>query len=198
MPSGCPSDMVPMDWYTAARTIDQNRATNEALQSSYQTLSVAPTQTRPSTFNTVWFQALEQSTNHQHAPTPRNRVLMDIDTSWKTQLLPFSCYQCGKAGHKAPDCPTWFNIWELSIGNLQTYLEDCLVELYAKHLEPAAEVEEQDFSHCNEWTACPFCHTTIVVLFYLHALDVETKLKQRESLGKLKFNGRKLSPMGLY
>jgi len=30
MPSGRPSDMVPMDWYTAARTIDQNRATNEA------------------------------------------------------------------------------------------------------------------------------------------------------------------------
>jgi len=30
MPSGCPSDMVPMDWYTAARTIDQNQATNEA------------------------------------------------------------------------------------------------------------------------------------------------------------------------
>jgi len=30
MPSGCPSDMVPTDWYTAARTIDQNQATNEA------------------------------------------------------------------------------------------------------------------------------------------------------------------------
>ena len=24
MPSGCPSDMVPTDWYTAARTIHQN------------------------------------------------------------------------------------------------------------------------------------------------------------------------------
>jgi len=40
MPSGCPwffvvdffilMWMVPTDWYTAARTIDQNRATNEA------------------------------------------------------------------------------------------------------------------------------------------------------------------------
>ena len=30
MPSGRPSDMVPTDWYTVARTIDQNRATNEA------------------------------------------------------------------------------------------------------------------------------------------------------------------------
>ena len=30
MPSGRPSDMFPTDWYTAARTIDQNRATNEA------------------------------------------------------------------------------------------------------------------------------------------------------------------------
>ena len=53
MPSGHPSDMVPTDWYTAARTIDQNRATNGAFRSSYQTPSVAPTQSRPSTFNTV-------------------------------------------------------------------------------------------------------------------------------------------------
>jgi len=81
MPSGHPSDMVPTDWYTAARTIDQNRATNEAFQSSYQTLSVAPTLSCPATFNAVRFQALERSTNHQHAPTPGNPVLMDIDAS---------------------------------------------------------------------------------------------------------------------
>jgi len=75
---------------------------------------------------------------------------MDIDASQKTQLLLFSCYRCRKAGHKAPDCPTQFDIQELSIDNLQTYLEDCLAELDVKHLEPAAEVEEQDFSHRNE------------------------------------------------
>ena len=109
MPSGRPSDMVPTDWYTAARTIDQNRATNEAFRSSYRTLSVAPTLSRPATFNTVQFQALEQSPNHQHAPTPGNPVPMDIDASRKTQPLPFSCYRCRKAGHKAPDCPTQFD-----------------------------------------------------------------------------------------
>jgi len=75
---------------------------------------------------------------------------MDIDASWKTQLLPFSCYRCGKAGHKAPDCPTRFDIRELSIDDLQTYLEDRLAELDVKHPEPAAEVEEQDFSHRNK------------------------------------------------
>jgi len=75
---------------------------------------------------------------------------MDIDASWKTQPLPFSCYQCRKAGHKTPDCPTRFDIRELSIDDLQTYLEDRLVELDAKHLELTAEVEEQDFSCCNE------------------------------------------------
>jgi len=75
---------------------------------------------------------------------------MDIDASWTMQPLPLSCYQCGKAGHKAPNCPTRFDIRELSIDDLQTYLEDRLAELDAKHPEPAAEVEEQDFSHRNE------------------------------------------------
>jgi len=110
MPSRRPSDMVPTDWYTAARTIDQNRVTKEAFRSSYRTLSVAPTLSRPATFNTIRFQALEWSANHQHAPTPRNLVPMDIDASRKTQLLLFSCSRCGKAGHKAPDCPTRFDI----------------------------------------------------------------------------------------
>jgi len=75
---------------------------------------------------------------------------MDIDASWKMQLLPFSCYRCRKAGHKAPNCPTRFNIQEFCIDDLQTYLEDRLAELDVKHLEPSAEVEEQDFSHRNE------------------------------------------------
>jgi len=38
----------------------------------------------------------------------------------------------------------------LSIDNLQTYLEDRLAELDAKHPEPTAEVEEQDFSRHNK------------------------------------------------
>ena len=124
IPSGRPSNMVPTDWYTADRTIDQNRATNEAFKSSYQTPSVALTPSRPATFNIIQFQTLERSANHQHTRTPRNPVPMDIDASWKTQPLLFSCYWCGKAGQKAPDCPTWFDIWELSIDDLQTYPED--------------------------------------------------------------------------
>jgi len=49
MPSGRPSNMVSTDWYTADRTIDQNRATNEAFWSSYWTPSVAPTPSHPAT-----------------------------------------------------------------------------------------------------------------------------------------------------
>jgi len=88
--------------------------------------------------------------NHQHTPTPRNPVLMGIDASQKMQPLPFSCYECRNAGHKAPDCPTRINIQELSIDDLQTYLKDRLVELDVKHPEPTAEVEEQHSSHRNE------------------------------------------------
>jgi len=36
MPSGHPSDMVPMDWYTAARTIDQNRMKPSSLPTKLQ------------------------------------------------------------------------------------------------------------------------------------------------------------------
>ena len=75
---------------------------------------------------------------------------MDIDASRKTQLLPFSCYWRGKLGHKAPDCPTRFDIRELSIDDLQRYLGDRLAELDAKLLEPSAETEEQDFVRHNE------------------------------------------------
>ena len=83
---------------------------------------------------------------------------MDIDASQKTQPLLFLCYQCGKAGHKAPDCPTRFDIQELSIDDLQTYLEDRLAELNAKYLEPTAEVEEQDFP-----VATSEQHTLVVI-----------------------------------
>jgi len=49
MPFGRPSNMVPMDWYTAAWTIDQNQATNEAFRSSYRTPSIASTPSCPAT-----------------------------------------------------------------------------------------------------------------------------------------------------
>ena len=144
MTSGRPSDMVPTQWYSAARTIDQNQATNEAFRSSYRTPSTAPTQNRLTTFSTTRFPAPERNTHFQRTPTPGNPVPMDIDAGRKTQSLPFSCYRCGKAGHKAPDCPTQFDIRTLSIDELQSHLEDRLAELDAKHPEPPAEVEQQE------------------------------------------------------
>ena len=37
MTNGCPSDTAPTAWYEAARNIDQNRAFNEAFQSTHHT-----------------------------------------------------------------------------------------------------------------------------------------------------------------
>ena len=48
MTSGRPSDKIPSLWYNAARTLDQNRATNDAFRSSYRlpNSGYIPTQAR--------------------------------------------------------------------------------------------------------------------------------------------------------
>src|SRR5277367_8961 len=47
MTSRRPSDIVPGEWYKAAKSIDQNRATNEAFRSSYRSLTFIPSQPSP-------------------------------------------------------------------------------------------------------------------------------------------------------
>ena len=103
---------------------------------------------------------------------------MDIDASQKMQPLPFSCYRCGKAWHKAADCPTRFDIRELSIDDLQPYLEDHLAELNVnlhKHgfcdfcllfqhkslFSCAASFRFSNYDVCTCWVSCCRCHRSL-------------------------------------
>ena len=44
---------------------------------------------------------------------------MDIDAGRKKSPLLLTCYRCYKTRHKAPDCPSRFNIRELTLEELQ-------------------------------------------------------------------------------
>ena len=73
MAYGHPSNTSPENWYEAARTIDQNRAANEAFKMAYQTpTSITTRPTQPSLFQ------LPSPVVHIN-PTPGNSALMDID-----------------------------------------------------------------------------------------------------------------------
>src|SRR5271156_1527931 len=152
MTSGRPSDMELSDWYKAAKTVDQNRATNEAFRSSYHIPSFTPShsQPRPSTPGIIC-PYIHAHTN----PSPGNPVPMDIDAARKKASLPITCYRCGKPGHKYSECNLHFDIRTLSVEELETYLEDRLAKLDAvpeeKEIVPEEKkVDLQDFAARNE------------------------------------------------
>ena len=151
MASGRPSDTDPDNWYSLARTVDQNRATNEAFRSSYSRSQVPPlprqsgfVPTRPSA-----------TTSHAHiTPTPGNPVPMDIGTGRSRERPPLACYSCGKLGHKKGDpmCPLKYDVRAMDAEELQTCLEDALAKLDVvlpeSHITaegPGMYVKEEDF-----------------------------------------------------
>jgi hypothetical protein len=150
MASGRPSNEEPTDWYEAARTLDQNQATNEAFRSAYRLPNPISSQPRPVV------PGLLCPPVHAHTrPSPGNPVPMDIDAARKKASLPIACYRCGKPGHKTPECDLRFDVRALTIDELQGYLEDRLAKLDVAPSEEEVEEEEeksdqQDFAPRNE------------------------------------------------
>jgi hypothetical protein len=151
MASGRPSDMSPEQWYEMARTIDQNRATNEAFQSAYRGL--APTSSRSVGIPLAQpiLPAFPQKYAHV-TPTPGNPVPMDIDASRRKALPAAACFRCGKPGHFGRDCPDRFDVRALTVDELQSLLEDRLARLDVAQSEPIDEepARQEDFQEDNE------------------------------------------------
>jgi hypothetical protein len=145
MAAGRLSDGNPAQWYDMARTVDQNRAANEAFSSSQRSVSSAP---RPS--NSVFrLTPTIAKPGHSHIqPTPGNPVPMDLDSgASRRSTTPLLCYRCKQTGHFGRDCPTRFDVREMTVDELQEILELKLAEL---DVVPAEEdtptpVEKEDF-----------------------------------------------------
>ena len=136
MASGRPSDTNPTRWYEMARTVDENRATNEAFQSSYRSqtavvsrsASILPTRVAPSL------------PNARLVPTPGNPIPMDINLTRRKAIPSASCFRCGKPRHFSKDCPDCFHVRNLSTDELQELLEDRLAQLDVATPEPGPTV----------------------------------------------------------
>ena len=79
---------------------------------------------------------------------------MDIDAAHRKAMPTMSCFRCGKVGHLSKECLDRFNVWTLSIDELEEMLQDCLAQLNVASPEPSAPVpkesEPEDFPKDNE------------------------------------------------
>ena len=161
MTANRPSDRDPQAWYSAAKLIDQNRAANEAFQSTSRALPApAPRNaiipiTRPSPTPTP-VPPQPPRINAHSAPSPGNPVPMDIDRARRIGAPTPTCYRCGKTGHLRAECPMRPDIRSMSREDKQDLLLTLLAELDAKEengpepLERTSESDEElDFVSCS-------------------------------------------------
>jgi Retrotransposon gag protein/Zinc knuckle len=145
MAAGRPSDEIPKQWYDMARTVDQNRAANEAFASSHR-LSVQPTRLGTSVVHQVVPTGRVGVSGHSHIqPTPGNPVPMDLDIGRKSATPPL-CFRCKKPGHFGKDCPTRFDVREMSLEELEEALQLRVAQLDVV----ASDSSPEDFATDNE------------------------------------------------
>ena len=150
MASGRPSDTNPARWYEMARTVDDNRATNEAFQSAHKASPAPPIRSSIFLVRTV-----PTLPNAHLVPSPGNPIPMDIDLARRKPLPSVSCFRCGKPGHLSKECPDRFDVRTLTIDELQELLENRLAQLdVATTPEPTVPIPEgpaaEDFPKDDE------------------------------------------------
>ena len=78
---------------------------------------------------------------------------MEVDMFRRKNPVPITCYQCGKPGHKAPDCPLRFDIRNLTIEEIEMELMARRDLADTEKLLPKPEensVQEEDFVQDSE------------------------------------------------
>lgn len=120
-----------------ARTVDENRAANEAFSSMHRSSVTSGTSvTRPAAPSSLRSFPSSVKSGHSHiVPTPGNPVPMDLDATRRASNVPL-CFRCKKPGHYGRDCPTRYDVREMTIDELEEALEIRLAQLDVTPSDP--------------------------------------------------------------